>query len=104
MVRSLNAFVRPCNLRRAVTYTRPMTTPRSPTATPLGLRMRRTRIARGLSMRALAEAASTRDATMSHAAISLLESGRQATLAAVTAVRLARVLGVTVEWLVDGPA
>jgi transcriptional regulator with XRE-family HTH domain len=65
--------------------------------------MREARTARGLSMHDLVRAASPPDSTMSHATVSLIESGRQATLDAVTAVRLARVLGVTVEWLVDGP-
>ena len=70
--------------------------------TPFGLRLKRAREARGLSMRELAEAASTPDEKVSHATISLIESGRQSAVDAGTAVRLARALGRTVEWLVTG--
>lgn len=58
-------------------------------------------------MRELADAASAAGAGLpatkiGHATVSLLESGRQTALDAETAVRLARALGVTVEWLVTG--
>lgn len=79
--------------------------PKEAAPTPFGLRMRQAREAKGLSMNGLAKAASTDGAKVSHATVSLVESGRQTAIDAETAVRLARVLGVTVEWLVtgDGP-
>ena len=75
--------------------------------TPFGVRLREVREARRLSMRELAELASEPtpglpDATVTHTPISLVESGRQTTVDVVTAVRIARALGVTVEWLVTG--
>jgi transcriptional regulator with XRE-family HTH domain len=80
----------------------PRKPPKEATPSPFGLRLRAAREARGLSMRELAAAATTPDGKVSHAAISLIESGRQTAIEAATAVRLARVLGVTVEWLVTG--
>lgn len=58
-------------------------------------------------MRGLAAAASTAidglpAASIGHATISLIESGRQSTLDAATAVRLAKALGCSVEWLIAG--
>ena len=76
--------------------------PKDATPTPFGLRLKASREAKGLSMRELAQSASTFDAKVSHATVSLIESGRQATVDANTAVRLARAVGCTVEWLVDG--
>ena len=75
--------------------------------TPLGERLRAARTAARLSMRELAEAASAASpglaaATIGHTPISLIEAGRQTALDAETAVRLARPLGVTVEWLITG--
>jgi transcriptional regulator with XRE-family HTH domain len=85
--------------------------PRPPLAdvqpTPFGERLREARERGRLSMRELAEAASlpmanVPDAKITHTPVSLIESGRQTTVDVVTAVRLARALGVTVEWLVTG--
>lgn len=76
--------------------------PKDATPTPFGLRLKAAREAKGLSMRELAEVAGTPDAKVSHATVSLIESGRQGTVDASTAVRLARAVGRTVEWLVDG--
>lgn len=64
---------------------------------PFGERLRRARKVRGLGLRALAKAAG-----VSHATVSLLESGRQDAIEVKAAVALARALGVTVEWLVTG--
>lgn len=79
---------------------KPVTDP--PVTTPFGDRLRAARKARGLSMRELADAASTPDAKLSHATVSLIESGRQTAIDAETAVRIGRALGVTVEWLMTG--
>ena len=79
---------------------KPVTDP--PATTPFGDRLRTARKARGLSMRELADAASAPEAKLSHATVSLIEAGRQTALDAATAVRIARALGVTVEWLITG--
>ena len=80
-----------------------------PTPTPLGERLREARTARRWSMRTLASEASTAspglpvaEPPVKHGTLSMIESGQQADLTATTAVRLARALGVTVEWLVTG--
>lgn len=108
MVASLTIPVARATIGALLTYTPRMQTIQAPAVparkpvkeaspTPFGLRMKQAREAKGLSMRGLAEAART-----THAMVSLVESGRQSTVDAETAVRIARVLGVTVEWLVTG--
>jgi transcriptional regulator with XRE-family HTH domain len=80
-----------------------------PVPTPLGVRLCEARTAKRWSMRTLAAAASVAspglpeaDPPVRHGALSMVESGQQPDLPATTAVRLARALGVTVEWLVTG--
>ena len=71
-------------------------------STTLGARLREAREARGYGVRELARAVSWPERAVSHATLSLLESGRQEALDAAVAVRLARVLGVSTDWLVAG--
>lgn len=80
-----------------------------PVPTPLGERLREARTEMRWSMRTLASAASAEspglpaaDPPVKHGTLSMVESGQQADLTATTAVRIARALGVSVEWLVTG--